>query len=132
MYNNPNCSFVSEFLGNPPVNRIKNTSDFLDYALKSQILQKKYKKFLSKNVFFEIRPECFKISQNKNAVKCKILRISRMGKEELAYLDFFGQEVCAILQNEEELSIGDEIFVEFKKRGLFVFDAITENRVEVE
>ena len=121
LYNNPNCSFVSEFLGNPPVNRIKNTSDFLDYALKSQILPKDYEKFLSKNVFFEIRPECF-----------KILRISRMGKEELAYLDFFGQEVCAILQNEEELSIGDEIFVEFKKKGLFVFDAITENRVEVE
>ena len=132
LYNNPNCSFVSEFLGNPPVNRIKNTSDFLDYALKSQILPKDYEKFLSKNVFFEIRPECFKISQNKNAIKCKILRISRMGKEELAYLDFFGQEVCAILQNEEELSIGDEIFVEFKKKGLFVFDAITENRVEVE
>ena len=64
------------------------------------------------------------MSQNKNAVKCKILRISRMGKEELAYLDFFDQEVCAILQNEEELSIGDEIFVEFKKKGLFVFDTI--------
>ena len=45
-----------------------------------------------------------------------------MGKEELVYLDFFGQEVCAILQTEEDLEVGKELLIDFKQRGFFIFD----------
>ena len=42
LYNNPNCSFVAEFLGNPPVNKIKNSAELLDYALKNNLLEQNY------------------------------------------------------------------------------------------
>ena len=46
-----------------------------------------------------------------------------MGKEELVYFDFFNQEVCAVLQNDDsDFALGQEISVEFKKRGIFVFN----------
>lgn len=131
LYNNPNCSFVAEFLGNPPINKIKNSKDFLDFSIKNKILPSEYKSLAEKNIFFEIRPECFKISKSQNSIKCKILRISQMGKEEIVYFEFFGQEICAILQNEDDFSLGQEIFVDFKKKGLFVFDNETENRVRI-
>lgn len=131
LYNNPNCSFTAEFLGNPPINKIKNSKDFLDFSLKNGIFPSEYKSLSEKNVFFEIRPECFKFSKNQNSIKCKILRISQMGKEEIVYFDFFNQEVCAVLQNEDDFSAGQEVFVDFKKKGLFVFDAKTEKRVAV-
>ena len=45
-----------------------------------------------------------------------------MGKEELVYLEFLGQEVCAILQTEEDLEEGQQISIEFKQKGFFIFD----------
>lgn len=123
LYNNPNCSFVAEFLGNPPVNKIKNSAELLDYALKNNLLEQNYNSLKGTDFYFEIRPECFKLSKNQNAFNCKINRISQMGKEELVYFDFFNQEVCAVLQNDDsDFALGQEISVEFKKRGIFVFN----------
>lgn len=122
LYNKPNCSFVAEFLGNPPINKIKNSKEFIDTLNINKILPYDFSKFLDEEYFVEIRPECFKISENQNAIKCKINRISKMGKEELVYLDFFGQEVCAILQTDDDLEEGQQISIEFKQKGFFIFD----------
>ena len=114
LYNKPNCSFVAEFLGNPPVNKIQKSTELLkDLQLND---------FASGDFYVEIRPECFKISESQNAIQCKINRISKMGKEELVYLDFYGQEVCAILQTEDDLEEGQQIGIEFKQKGFFVFN----------
>ena len=122
LYNKPNCNFVAEFLGNPPINKIKNSKEFINSLNNNKLLPYDFSKFLDEEYFVEIRPECFKISENQNAIKCKINRISQMGKEELVYLDFFGQEVCAILQTDDDLEEGQQISIEFKQKGFFIFD----------
>ena len=122
LYNKPNCNFVAEFLGNPPINKIKNSKELINSLNNNKLLPYDFSKFLDEEYFVEIRPECFKISENQNAIKCKINRISKMGKEELVYLEFFGQEVCAILQTEEDLEVGKELLIDFKQRGFFIFD----------
>ena len=122
LYNKPNCNFVAEFLGNPPINKIKNSKELINSLNNNKLLPYDFLKFLDEEYFVEIRPECFKISENQNAIKCKINRISKMGKEELVYLEFFGQEVCAILQTEEDLEVGKELLIDFKQRGFFIFD----------
>lgn len=122
LYNKPNCNFVAEFLGNPPINKIKNSKELLQYVNSQKLINFDVKDFVSDDFYVEIRPECFKISENQNAIKCKINRISKMGKEELVYLDFFGQEVCAILQTEEDLEVENELLIDFKQRGFFIFD----------
>ena len=122
LYNKPNCNFVAEFLGNPPINKIKNSKELINSLNNNKLLPYDFSKFLDEEYFVEIRPECFKISENQNAIKCKVLRISQMGKEELVYLDFFGQEVCAILQTDDDLEEGQQISIEFKQKGFFIFD----------
>ena len=122
LYNKPNCNFVAEFLGNPPINKIKNSKELINSLNNNKLLPYDFSKFLKDDYFVEIRPECFKISENQNAIKCKINRISKMGKEELVYLDFFGQEVCAILQTDDDLEEGQQISIEFKQKGFFIFD----------
>lgn len=122
LYNKPNCNFVAEFLGNPPINKIKNSKELINSLNNNKLLPYDFSKFLDEEYFVEIRPECFRISSLKNAIKCKVLRISQMGKEELVYLDFFGQEVCAILQTEEDLEVGKALLIDFKQRGFFIFD----------
>ena len=122
LYNKPNCNFVAEFLGNPPINKIKNSKELINSLNNNKLLPYDFSKFLDEEYFVEIRPECFRISSLPNAIKCKVLRISQMGKEELVYLEFFGQEVCAILQTEEDLEVGKELLIDFKQRGFFIFD----------
>lgn len=122
LYNKPNCNFVAEFLGNPPINKIKNSKELINSLNNNKLLPYDFSKFLDEEYFVEIRPECFKISENQNAIKCKINRISKMGKEELVYLEFFGQEVCAILQTDDDLEEGQQISIEFKQKGFFIFD----------
>ena len=122
LYNKPNCNFVAEFLGNPPINKIKNSKELINSLNNNKLLPYDFSKFLDEEYFVEIRPECFRISSLKNAIKCKVLRISQMGKEELVYLEFLGQEVCAILQTEEDLEVGKELLIDFKQRGFFIFD----------
>ena len=122
LYNKPNCNFVAEFLGNPPINKIKKSKELINSLNNNKLLPYDFSKFLDEEYFVEIRPECFRISSLQNAIKCKVLRISQMGKEELVYLEFFGQEVCAILQTEEDLEVGKELLIDFKQRGFFIFD----------
>ena len=146
LYNKPNCNFVAEFLGNPPINKIRNSKELINSLNNNKLLPYDFSKFLDEEYFVEIRPECFRISSLQNAIKCKVLRISQMGKEELVYLEFFGQEVCAILQTEEDLEVGKELLIDlgfitnpkngrvkalskagldrtyFKQRGFFIFD----------
>ena len=146
LYNKPNCNFVAEFLGNPPINKIKKSKELINSLNNNKLLPYDFSKFLNEEYFVEIRPECFRISSLQNAIKCKVLRISQMGKEELVYLEFFGQEVCAILQTEEDLEVGKELLIDlgfitnpkngrvkalskagldrtyFKQRGFFIFD----------
>ena len=122
LYNKPNCNFVAEFLGNPPINKIKNSKELINSLNNNKLLPYDFSKFLDEEYFVEIRPECFRISSLQNAIKCKVLRISQMGKEELVYLEFLGQEVCAILQTEEDLEVGKELLIDFKQRGFFIFD----------
>ena len=109
-------------MGNPPINKIKNSKELINSLNNNKLLPYDFSKFMKDDYFVEIRPECFKISENQNAIKGKINRISKMGKEELVYLDFFGQEVCAILQTDDDLEEGQQISIEFKQKGFFIFD----------
>ena len=122
LYTKPNCSFVAEFLGNPPINKIQNSKQLFETLNKHNVFNFDFTKFLNDDYFAEIRPECFKISTTDNGINCKIKRISKMGKEELVYLDFYNQEVCAILQTEQDLEVGDELLIDFKQKGFFIFD----------
>ncbi len=104
LYNDPNCLFVAEFLGNPPANKItvvepvETTADTI-----------------------AIRPEAFFLDDN--GTEAKIQFISEMGKDQIVTMTYLGNTVRAILNLDDmDVGSGSKIKVGLKKKGVFTFD----------
>ncbi|MCR4742876.1 MAG: ABC transporter ATP-binding protein [Treponema sp.] len=127
LYNQPNCQFVADFLGNPPINKIQ-----IEYKALMDLfntLGKKIEnpeKLENRSLLLAIRPEAFNLDKK---IKGKILSISEMGKEEILTLDFLNHTVRAIINSEEELEVGQEISLGLKNKGIFIFDSNSGERL---
>ena len=107
LYDNPNCRFAADFLGNPPVNV------FDDAAWAG----------FEQNKVLYVRPEAFMLADDYEA---EVLRISLLGKERIVYVRLGGMDgVRVILPSDVELSLGQKIGLGFRKKGVFVFDKTT-------
>lgn len=122
LYANPDCRFVAEFLGNPPINQLKLQNEELKLIFSEINLPEN--KFLDekKDVVLEIRPESFVLG---GKFESQIVAISEMGKDRIITLNFFNHTVRAVFNNDDELQIGKKINVGLKQKGVFVFDEKT-------
>lgn len=124
LYNQPNCKFVADFLGNPPINQLElNQEDISAILKKAKIKTPDLSSY--KNLVLSIRPESFTLNDGitlKGNFECQILSISEMGKEEIVSLNFFDKNIRAILNSDQELKKGQSIKVGLKTKGIFVFD----------
>lgn len=120
LYKQPNCKFVADFLGNPPINNLKVNSE--NCIVKSDLLNK----VNSKEVVLAIRPESFVYGGEYEAT---VVSVSEMGKEQIVTLNFLGNIVRAILNTDEELTPGKTIKVGLKEKGVFIFDSETGERL---
>ena len=107
LYDNPNCRFAADFLGNPPVNVFEDAA---------------WAGFEQNKVLY-VRPEAFLLADDYEA---EVLRISLLGKERIVYVRLGGMDgVRVILPSDVELSLGQKIGLGFRKKGVFVFDKTT-------
>jgi len=120
LYKNPNCKFVADFLGNPPINNLQLTQE--DFKT---IFSDKYS-YSASEITISIRPESFIYG---GKLPAKIISISEMGKEKILSLNFFNNQVHAILNTDEELKPGQEIKVGIKEKGCFIFDKESQERL---
>jgi len=118
LYKNPNCKFVADFLGNPPVNNLELSFENLHLLFPNQIF--------NTEVVVAIRPESFVFNGNFEA---EVISFSEMGKEQIVTLKFLENNVRAILNSDEELTVGQKIKVGLKTKGIFVFDKVTGERL---
>lgn len=119
LYTKPECRFVAEFLGNPPINQLKLKKNELKTILKKDDIEN----FDDKNNFIlEIRPESFVFEGDFEA---KIISVSEMGKDQIITLEFFNHIVRAIFNNDEKIIEGEKIKIGLKSKGVFVFDEET-------
>ncbi len=116
LYDNPQCRFAAEFLGNPPV----NVFDRFDN--------------LAENAVLAVRPEAFALCQDGDAgadgFEAQIIRVSLLGKERIVYVQFTsgaqqGLQARTVLSSDFEASVGQKICLGLKKKGVFLFDKNT-------
>ena len=116
LYTKPECRFVAEFLGNPPINQLKLKKNELKTILNKNDIEN----FDDKNNFIlEIRPESFVFDGDFEA---KIISVSEMGKDQIITLEFFNHIIRAIFNNDEKIIEGEKIKIGLKSKGVFVFD----------
>lgn len=132
LYENPNCKFTADFLGNPPINdielaegippAIKNLHDSLNTD--------------NKNIVLSIRPESFIYKQNNENIKtveAVIKNVSVLGKEQIVQLEIPAlktkQFLRAIFNTETIFAVNQQINISLSQKGVFIFDAKTGGRI---
>ena len=124
LYNNPNCKFVADFLGNPPVNQLKLNAEQLKII--SETVGFNLTDISEKDVTVAIRPESF---TDTNSLEAEVVSVSEMGKEQIVNLKIFDNTVRAILNTDRTYVSGNKISIGLKKKGIFVFDEKTGKRL---
>ena len=81
-----------------------------------------------RKVNFSVRSESFVLDE-KGPIACEVTRMYQMGKEEMAYLRMGGHDFRAYIDADAGLKAGDHVRLGFKKRGVFLFDRETGERI---
>ena len=132
LYNEPANQFVADFLGNPPINNIPGAVEDGVFTVKGSKACCAMPLFEGiengRKVNLSVRSESFYLDEN-GPLTCEVTRVYQMGKEEMAYLSFGGVDFRAYIDSEEGLKKGDTVRLNVKKRGVFVFDSETGERI---
>ena len=135
LYDNPANLFVSEFLGNPPINKIcgliKDKKFFLNDFSASFILPVFANINEGTRVTLAIRPESIFITsdQDKKVFSVIITQVYRIGKEELTHLQIGSCNIRGFISSENDLVVNDIISVGLKAKGVFLFNTDTGQRI---
>ena len=132
LYDEPANCFVADFLGNPPINKtygvVQNGAIVLDGGCVVELDAAKNLKEGHK-VILSMRAESIVIDEGIKNAEGTVVETYVMGKEVLAYVSLGDYKVRAYIPAEKSFGKGQKVTVGLKKRGVFVFDAETGERL---
>lgn len=132
LYNEPANQFVADFLGNPPINNIPGSIQNGLFVTEDGKAEAKLPMLEGvengRRVNFSVRSESFVLDE-KGPIACEVTRMYQMGKEEMAYLRMGGHDFRAYIDADAGLKAGDHVRLGLKKRGVFLFDRETGERI---
>lgn len=133
LYNNPVNQFVADFLGNPPINKFKGTVEggrFMAAGNESVLCPPCAGVPDGTEVTLSVRAESFVPEKEAAAdrLRCEVLDVYQMGKEEMAVLRFAGTTFRAYVSADRGLKPGDKAYMGLRNRGVFVFNRKTGER----
>ena len=132
LYNEPVNQFVADFLGAPPINNLPGTVQDGAFVTEGGKANCKLAMLAGvdngRKVNLSIRAEAFVLDPD-GPITCQVTRVYQMGKEEMAYLNMGGIDFRAYIDSDEGLRPGDTIHLSLKKRGVFLFDRETGERI---
>ena len=128
IYNNPQSIFVAGFIGSPQMN-------FLDAQLKNNVLKTAsftIPNFISNfngEVILGIRPEHF-LPSNKGEINISVDLVERLGSDNLIYGEMNGKkDFCYRSPGNVSVNIGDKLTLNIVDNKFYVFDKITNKRI---
>ena len=128
IYNNPKSIFVAGFIGSPQMN-------FLDAELKNNVLKTAsftIPNFISNfngEVILGIRPEHF-LPSNKGEINISVDLVERLGSDNLIYGEMNGKkDFCYRSPGNVSVNIGDKLTLNIVDNKFYVFDKITNKRI---
>ena len=129
LYDNPKNLFVAEFLGNPPINKIPGSMQKQQFMLEDGSASCRItpggRAPEGSRVVMGVRAESIQIAsqEKKKQFDATITQVYRMGKEELTHLKIGSCEIRGYIPSEQGLNVGNVIPINFKEKGVFLFNA---------
>jgi len=133
LYDEPVNFFVADFLGVPPINKLYGT--MLDGSFRfrdSEVCCEFPLRRAVQNgtdVIMAVRPESVIVPAGERKLKSLVLERYSIGKDELSLLSIEGQHMRAYISGDYPIHIGDPMEFSLKKKGVFLFDANTGERL---
>ena len=132
LYDEPANCFVADFLGNPPINKangvIKNGKIVLEGDCEVELEAAK-NIAEGREVTLSMRAEAIVVGEAEKACVGTVEEVYVMGKEVLAYVTLGTTKVRAYIDAEKTFDKGQTVNIGLKKRGVFVFDKETGERL---
>ena len=132
LYHQPVNQFVADFLGNPPINNLPGVIQggaFLAEGSDAPVALPMLEGVAEgREVNLSVRSEAFVLDDH-GPIPCTVESVYQMGKEEMAYLTLGDREFRAYIDADEGLQKGQHIHLGLKKRGVFLFDRETGERI---
>lgn len=133
LYDDPINYFAADFLGAPPINKLHGTVEngcfrFEDSAVMYALPLRRPVTNGTKAIL-AIRAESVVVPAQENTLKVRVLARYSINKDELSVLELCGQQMRGFISGEYDLPIGTEMDISLKKRGVFLFDEETGERL---
>ena len=132
LYHQPVNQFVADFLGNPPINNLHGVirgGAFLAEGSDTPVFLPMLEGVAEgREVNLSVRSESFMLDDH-GPIACTVESVYQMGKEEMAYLTLGACKFRAYIDADEGLQKGQHIRLGLKKRGVFLFDRETGERI---
>lgn len=134
IYHFPENTFVADFIGTPRINMMNGRYDISEgsiYVITDQgdLLKTSYKTIDThdKRVIAAIRGEKISIEKEpgENRVKVKIRTILPAGSETVVHVVYGESELKILVQKEQDLNIGEDIFISFTEDNILLFNPET-------
>ncbi|WP_071440766.1 ABC transporter ATP-binding protein [Traorella massiliensis] len=132
LYDEPANCFVADFLGTPPINKtygvVKNGQIVLEGDC-VVALEAAKKLDEGRQIILSMRAEAIVVNGSDRLTEGIIDEVYVMGKEVLAYVQLGSRRVRAYVEADKEYNKGEKVNIGLKKRGVFVFDKETGERL---
>jgi len=133
LYDRPVNYFAADFLGAPPINKLKGTVENGRFVFAGSTVS--YELPLKREVadgtkaILAIRAESVVVPAEGQTLTAKVLERYSINKDELSVLEVCGQQMRGFIAGDYPLTVGGEIEFSLKKRGVFLFDEQTGERL---
>ena len=133
LYDRPVNYFAADFLGAPPINKLKGTVEngrfvFAGSTVSYELPLKREVAYGTKAIL-AIRAESVVVPAEGQTLTAKVLERYSINKDELSVLEVCGQQMRGFIAGDYPLTVGGEIEFSLKKRGVFLFDEQTGERL---
>ena len=133
LYDEPVNFFAADFLGAPPINRLRGAVENGAFRFAgsetSVMLPLRREVANGTEAIFAVRAESIVVPAQGDSLEARVLERYSINKDELSLLEIEGQPCRGFISGDYPLAIGQKIRVSFKRRGVFLFDAQTGERL---
>lgn len=133
LYDEPVNFFTADFLGAPPINRLRGTIENGVFRFEgSEVrvsLPLRREVANGTEAILAVRAESIVVPAQGDSLQARVLERYWINKDELSLLEIEGQQCRGFISGDYPLSIGEKIQLSFKRRGVFLFDAQTGERL---
>lgn len=133
LYDEPVNFFAADFLGAPPINKLYGFIENGAFRFESSSVT--YKLPLRREVkngtaaILAVRAESVVVPAEGQTLTAVVKERYSINKDELSILEICGQELRGFISGDYPLTIGGEIEISLKNRGVFLFDRETGERL---